>query len=77
MELREVLGTLSGFAVLVGVGIAILQLRALPTWSKVAPLVRGYRDAANVHDYGLRFEALARALHARLDDLGEPHVAVD
>jgi hypothetical protein len=47
------------------------------TWSKVAPLVRGYRDAANVHDYGLRFEALARALHERLDALGEPHVAVD
>ena len=31
------------------------------TWTKVAPLIRGYRAAANVHDYGLRFEALARA----------------
>ena len=161
MELREVLGTLSSIAVLVGVGIAILQLHGLRTqrqveavmraympfleenltraywrvhnwsytsfeqfqreatlddwtdldqvttffemmgvlykrgtakldllddlfagslvltWSKVAPLVRGYRDAANVHDYGLRFEALALALHERLDALGEPHVAVD
>jgi hypothetical protein len=47
------------------------------TWTKVAPLVRGYRVAANVHDYGLRFEALARALDARLTALGEPHVAVD
>jgi hypothetical protein len=22
-------------------------------WSKVAPLIRGYRQHANVHDYGL------------------------
>ena len=45
-----------------------MELReVLGTWS----------DAANVHDYGPRFEAHARALHARLDYLGEPHVAVD
>lgn len=161
MELREVLGTLTSLAVLVGVGVAILQLRALRTqrqvegvlraympfleenltraywrvhnwnyttyeqfqrdatlddwtdldqvttffemmgvlykrgmakldllddlfagslvlsWTKVAPLVRGYRLAANVHDYGLRFEALARALDEHMTAHGEPHVAVD
>ena len=43
-------------------------------WGKVAPLVRGYRAAANVADYGLRFEALAKALDARLTARGEPHV---
>lgn len=159
MDLREILGTLGSIAVLVGVGVAILQLRALRTqrqteavlraympfleenltraywrvhnwqytsferfrseatlddwtdldqvttffemmgvlykrgtakldllddlfagslllmWSKVAPLVRGYREAENVPDYGLRFEALARALDVRLTVKGEPHVA--
>lgn len=44
-------------------------------WGKVAPLVRGYRGAHNVHDYGLRFEQLAEALDARLNVRGEPHVA--
>jgi hypothetical protein len=43
-------------------------------WSKLAPLIRGYRANANVHDYGLRFEALAKALDARLDARGEAHV---
>ena len=42
-------------------------------WAKVAPLVRGYRTAENVHDYGLRFELLAKALDARLTARGEPH----
>jgi hypothetical protein len=42
-------------------------------WSKVAPLVRGYRGAHDVHDYGLRFELLAKALDARLTARGEPH----
>ena len=46
------------------------------TWSKVAPLVRGYRTTANVHDYGLRFEALATALDARMTARGEPHVSI-
>jgi hypothetical protein len=44
-------------------------------WSKVAPLIRGYRAAHNVHDYGLRFEALAKALDARLTARGEAHAA--
>ena len=44
-------------------------------WSKLAPLVRGYRAAENVHDYGLRFEALAKALDARLTARGEAHAA--
>ena len=60
MELREILGTLSSIAVLVGVGIAILQLRALRTQRQVEAV-----------------ETLARALHERLDALGEPHVEVD
>ena len=161
MELREILGTLSSLAVLVGVGVAILQLRGLRaqrqteavlraympfleenltraywrvhnwsytsfeqfereatlddwtdldqvttffemmgvlykrrmakldllddlfagslvlSWTKVAPLVRGYRVAANVHDYGLRFEALAKALDEHMTEHGEPHAAVD
>jgi len=47
------------------------------SWTKVAPLVRGYRVAANVHDYGLRFEALARALDEHMTERGEPHVSVD
>jgi hypothetical protein len=42
-------------------------------WAKVAPLIRGYRAHANVHDYGLRFEALAKALDERLTARGEPH----
>jgi hypothetical protein len=42
-------------------------------WAKVAPLVRGYRAAENVHDYGLRFELLAKALDARLTARGEAH----
>ena len=46
-------------------------------WSKVAPFVRGYRESANVHDYGVRFEALAHALAARLEARGEPHVAIE
>ena len=161
LELREILGTLGSVAVLVGVGVAILQLRALRaqrqteavlraympfleenltraywrvhnwsyktyaqfqaeatlddwtdldqvttffemmgvlykrgmakldllddlfagslllSWKKLAPLVRGYRVSANVPDYGLRFEALARALDARLTANGEPHVAFE
>ena len=47
------------------------------SWTKVAPLVRGYRVAANVHDYGLRFEALARALDEHMTAHGEPHVTGD
>ena len=46
-------------------------------WSKVSPLVHGYRRAANVHDYGLNFEALAKALDVRMTERGEPHAAVD
>lgn len=46
-------------------------------WAKVSPLVHGYRRASNVHDYGLSFEALAKALDVRLTERGEPHVAVD
>lgn len=42
-------------------------------WSKLAPLIRGYRAAHNVRDYGLRFEALARDLDARLTARGEAH----
>ncbi len=42
-------------------------------WAKLAPLVRGYRAAHDVHDYGLRFEQLAKALDARLTARGEPH----
>ena len=44
-------------------------------WSKLAPLIRGYREHATVHDYGLRFEGLARALDARLTARGEAHAA--
>ena len=44
-------------------------------WSKVALLVRGYRVRNNVHDYGLRFEVLARDMDARLNERGESHVA--
>jgi hypothetical protein len=44
-------------------------------WSKVAPLIRGYREHHNVQDYGLRFEALARALDLRLSARNEPHAA--
>ena len=42
-------------------------------WSKVAPLIRGYRQHANVHDYGLRFESLAKALDERLTARGQAH----
>ena len=42
-------------------------------WAKVGPLIRGYRVHANVHDYGLRFEALAKALDLRLNERGESH----
>jgi hypothetical protein len=45
-------------------------------WSKVAPFVRGYRETANVHDYGVRFEALAKALDARLTARGEGHAPI-
>jgi hypothetical protein len=45
-------------------------------WSKVAPLVRGYRETENVHDYGVRFQALAEALHARLEARGDQHSAM-
>lgn len=45
-------------------------------WSKLAPLVRGYRAAHNVHDYGLRFEALAQALDARLTARGQAHARI-
>jgi hypothetical protein len=44
-------------------------------WNKLAPLIRGYRAANNVHDYGLRFEALAQALDVRLTARGEEHAA--
>lgn len=44
-------------------------------WSKLAPLIRGYRTYATVHDYGLRFEALAKALDLRLTKRGEDHAA--
>jgi hypothetical protein len=44
-------------------------------WGKVAPLVRGYRAAHNVYDYGLRFELLAKALDARLTARGQAHAA--
>jgi hypothetical protein len=47
----------------------------LLTWSKLAPLIRGYRMDANVHDYGLRFEALAKAMDDRLTARGWAHVA--
>ena len=47
----------------------------LLTWAKLAPLIRGYRAHANVADYGLRFEALARALDGRLNARGEAHTA--
>jgi hypothetical protein len=49
---------------------------AVLMWSRVAPLVRGYRDAFNVRDYGLRFEVLAVALDARLTARGEPHASI-
>ena len=42
-------------------------------WDRLAPLIRGYRVAENVHDYGLRFEILAKALDARLTARGEAH----
>jgi hypothetical protein len=42
-------------------------------WSKLGPLIRGYRMATTVPDYGLRFEALARDLDARLTARGEVH----
>lgn len=42
-------------------------------WAKLAPLIRGYRVHSNVHDYGRRFEALAKALDQRLTERGEAH----
>lgn len=42
-------------------------------WAKLAPLIRGYRSHSNVHDYGLRFEGLAKALDQRLNERGEAH----
>ena len=45
-------------------------------WSKLSPLIHGYRETENVHDYGLRFEYLAKALDQRLTERGEPHVAI-
>ena len=47
----------------------------LLTWSRLAPLIRGYRLYANVHDYGLRFERLARAMDDRLTARGWAHEA--
>ena len=49
---------------------------AVLMWSKVAPIVRGYREAHKVHDYGLRFEALAVALDRRLTERGEAHASI-
>ena len=46
-------------------------------WSKLAPLVRGYRVAENVYDYGLRFELLAKALDDRLTARGQAHARID
>ena len=46
-------------------------------WGKLAPLVRGYRAAYNVQDYGLRFELLARALDKRLTERGEAHASIE
>ena len=45
-------------------------------WSRLSPLIHGYREEANVHDYGLRFELLAKALDERLTARGQPHVAI-
>jgi hypothetical protein len=45
-------------------------------WARLAPLIHGYREWANVHDYGLRFELLAKALDQRLTARGQPHVAI-
>ena len=44
--------------------------------AKVAPLARGYREAFNVRDYGLRFEGLAVVLDQRLTARGVPHASI-
>ncbi len=49
---------------------------AVLMWGKVAALVRGYREAHEVQDYGLRFEALAVALDRRLTERGEAHASI-
>ena len=46
-------------------------------WSKLGPLIRGYRASANVYDYGLRFEDLAKALEVRLAARGVAHARID
>jgi GNAT superfamily N-acetyltransferase len=45
----------------------------LVSWRKLAPLIGGYRLREGTPDYAQWFEHLARALDARLTELGEVH----
>jgi hypothetical protein len=55
----------------------LLAGSVLASWRKLGPLIGGYRQREQTPDYAQWFEHLARALDARLTELGEPHPALD
>ena len=54
----------------------LLSSPTLMTWSKIAPIMYGYRAKANAPDWSRWHEALAVALAKRLTDSGRPHPAI-
>jgi hypothetical protein len=54
----------------------LLASQVLICWSKVAPLIYGFRAKENSPDWGEHFEALAVALDRRLTALGEVHKSI-
>lgn len=51
----------------------LLSSPTLMTWSKIAPIIYGYRASANAPDWSRWHEALAVALARRLTEAGRPH----
>jgi hypothetical protein len=54
----------------------LLSSPTLMTWSKIAPIMYGYRAKANAPDWSRWHEALAVALAERLTRSGRPHPAI-
>ena len=55
----------------------LLSSPTLMTWSKIAPIMHGYRVKANAPDWSRWHEALAVALDKRLTEAGRPHPAIE
>ncbi len=55
----------------------LLSSPTLMTWSKISPIMRGYRAKANAPDWSRWHEALAVALDRRLTESGRPHPAIE